>query len=65
MTVPCCSSDAEINSMAGSAVAFSKSLINRISNRFKQRKPIPFKPIKCAPERVSLKSRKFKCSLLT
>uniref|UniRef100_A0A7E4UPS7 Ras-GEF domain-containing protein n=1 Tax=Panagrellus redivivus TaxID=6233 RepID=A0A7E4UPS7_PANRE len=53
IAAPCCSSDAEINSMAGSAVALSKNLISRISSRLKQRKPLPPRPIRCAPERVN------------
>jgi hypothetical protein len=55
MTMPCCSSETEMNTMAGSAVAFSKNLINRISTRFRQKKPLQLqlKPIQIAPERVS------------
>ena len=60
MTVPSCSSEAEINTVTGSAVAFSKNLISRISNRFKGQKPPPLRPIRCAPERVS----EFSCFLI-
>ena len=56
MALPCCSTDVEMSTMAGSAVAFSKNLINRISTRFRPKKPLLLKPIRSAPERVSFSS---------
>jgi hypothetical protein len=53
----CCTSNIEMNTMAGSAVTFSKNLINRISTRFRQKKPLQLKSIQLHPERKNIFTR--------